>query len=165
MSSLREHIFISTVKIFFAIHCLSDWSYWRPTNPHLLSKGIHHWPHWSSLPTFIWQIHLSSMLKPTCSGIAWKICRRYERCYSFYCDFDMTKSKGKRNSLNWLDKIINNHDHHKVIYLWEWWEWLMLIDFIFVVKQIWTTSKQITVNARCTNYPLTYSFTHNSAVM
>lgn len=29
-----------------------------------------------STPTFIWQIHLSSMLKPTCSGIAWKICRR-----------------------------------------------------------------------------------------
>lgn len=25
--------------------------------------------------TFIWQIHLSSMLKPTCSGMEWKICK------------------------------------------------------------------------------------------
>lgn len=32
----------------------------------------------TSVRTLFWQIHLSSMLKPTCSGMTWKICSRRE---------------------------------------------------------------------------------------
>lgn len=56
----------------------------------------------------------------------------------FYCS---SICEGKGNDSYWFDKLFDDDDHHKVIYLWEWGEWLMLINFVFIVQQIWTKNK------------------------
>lgn len=58
----------------------------------------------------------------------------------------------------WLDKLFNSHEYHKVTDLWERGEWLMLIDFIFVVQQIWITKQNRVLLNHHTNYPLTYLY-------
>lgn len=37
-----------------------------------------------------------------------------------------------------------------VIYLWEWREWLMLVNFFFIVQQIWTTETETDFTVKAT---------------
>lgn len=70
--------------------------------PVYLSTWLCPWAY--CIPTFSWQIHLSSMLKPTCSGIAWKICiSRCTKNYIIYRDFDVEGKKTKKKPMkSWL---------------------------------------------------------------
>lgn len=85
---------------------------------------------WTGVRTLFWQIHLSSILKPTCSGTAWKICRQREGGTGGFLTYD------------WKNRCRKQEVRTNGVYLGEWREWLVLVHLVPLIQNLWTQKER-----------------------
>lgn len=106
----------------------------------------------TSVRTLFWQIHLSSMLKPTCSGTAWKICRQREMGSAWFLPND------------WKNWKTNQEVRTKRVYLGEWRKRLVLVHFVSLIQNFCTQKERKTQEKDDGDHTILQWMTYESVV-